>query len=97
MIKAEYKEVKEIVDKCLKNLDEAWDRLNKLNKETHSYDMENGRRIFNDLTTHITFVQTVCQRVTSLLAKTRYEELVQARKFAIECVNAYNRKKKEQG
>ena len=59
--------------------------------------MENGRRIFNDLTTHITFVQTVCQRVTSLLAKTRYEEFAQARKFAIECVNAYNRKKKEQG
>lgn len=96
-IKNEFKNVKEIVDKCLKNLDEAEKRLYDLNNKTHDYDMVNGRRIFNDLSSHINFIQSLCQGITLLLARTRYDELAQARKFAIACVNAYNHKEKQGG
>lgn len=95
-IKTEYKNVKSIVDECLKAIDDAYKNLFELNNKSHTYDMDGGRRVFTDLTNHVKFIQDICQQVSATLARHRYNELAQARKFAIACINAYERKEKEE-
>lgn len=94
-IKTEYKNVKSITNECLKSIDNAQKNLLNLNKKTHQYDVDSGKRIFSDLTNNIIFIQTVCQNVSATLAKYRYDELKQARSFAMACITTYEKYLKE--
>ena len=95
-IRTEYKNVKSIINECIKAIDEAYKHLFELNNKSHTYDIDGGRRVFTELTNHVKFIQNICQQVSATLARHRYNELAQARKFAIACINAYERKEKEE-
>lgn len=96
-IKEEYKYVKEIVSDCIEKIDKAYKTLTKNNSKTHTYDIYTGKKLLSELANHVIFIQNACQSITVLLSQTRFNELVQARKFALRCISAYEEENNKQG
>lgn len=93
-IKEEFNRVKEVSSVCIDRIDEFQEILIKKDEDSgHAYDMVTGRQVFSDLSLHVKFIQSVCHACSITLSHIRFDELKQTRKFANECVKAFEKNK----
>lgn len=91
-LKNEYKKTKSIINKCIEYIDKFEYDLEMRYENDENYDIENGKRMYSELSLLVTFIQNICQQIYAILIKARYEELNQAKKFALLCIDANNKK-----
>ena len=91
-LKNEYKKTKSIINKCIEYIDKFEYDLEMRYEKDENYDIENGKRMYSELSLLVAFIQNICQQIYAILIKARYEELNQARKFALLCIDANYKK-----